>query len=385
MESPSFVESIDYIEFWCGNAKLLANYWCITLGYTPFVERGLKTGDRSQSSFVVTQGNTTFMFTSSTTRQNPDFYQHLSVHGDSVRNICFRVSNVDYSFRRAVSGGAIPLESPHNVEDSQGFLRVAQIKSHFGDVVHTLVDRTRYRGSFFPGFVSSFPTKSKRCDIVAIDHVAIAFPRGQIKDALDWYRDCLGFVQFLCNDEENEEGLTILGMDDAEGGLKTLVAACNDAPLSFKLVLVEAVDGSKQNQVQEFLEFHGGSGVQHIALRSEDIFCTVERLQDHGLNFLNVPSTYYDTVFQSPDAFMIEQRERMERLGLLMDIAETKRTLRDSTPKFIMQCFTLPLFDRPTFFLEMISRNGSSGFGKKTIKTLFEAVENQRRQRETRQ
>jgi 4-hydroxyphenylpyruvate dioxygenase len=378
----SRVLGVDFVEFWCGNAKITADYWCKTMGFQYVAARGFKSGSRKRSSHVVSQGNTLFVFTSATTPADTQFYTHQSIHGDAVRDIAFSVDDVQETFNRAISNGATPLEHPYTLEDEYGSVTLAQIGSPFGDVIHTLINRTKYCGKFLPGFLEQ-KLGSRGCGVVNIDHVAMAYEKGKAKLALEWYRTCLGFEQFFCNDEDTREGMTILGMDAVEGGLKTIVAACNSDKYCLKLVLVEAIEGSSQNQLQEFLEFNGGHGVQHIALQTNDIFATVDSMQRQGLQFLKVPSTYYDNLFSPPNWFMSEKREDMERLGLLLDVSEAKRNLNTEDPHFFVQCFTLPIEDRPTFFLEIISRKGSSGFGQRTIKALFEAVEEQRRLRDS--
>jgi len=374
------VRSVAYVEFWCGNAKIMANYWCKTLGFHPIAIKGLKSGDKSKTSIVVAQGNTRCVLTTASSPKDTKFYDFLACHGDAVKDVALNVDNVEEIFNQAVQHGAIPLVQPHKLQDDHGIVSYAQIGTPFGDLVHTLIDSSKYSGPFMPGFVSSDePASNKDFGIDRIDHIALAYNKGETKNAMDWYRDCLGFEHFLCNDEDPQEGLSILATDDMEGGLKTIVAACAPDKYSFKFVLVEAIEGSSKNQVEEFVEYNGGAGVQHIALLAKDILESVDNLKKNGLDFLQVPATYYNTIFPSADSSLNKHRSKIEELGLLVEARQTT----DGSTTCLTQTFTMPIFDRPTFFLEVIQRKGASGFGKRTIKALFEAVEKQRRNRDS--
>mmetsp|Transcript_17171 Transcript_17171/g.23865 ORF Transcript_17171/g.23865 Transcript_17171/m.23865 type:complete len:434 (-) Transcript_17171:20-1321(-) len=414
--------SVDYVEFWCSNAKILSKHYCHALGFLPLALKGLETGDKQFCSRVVGQHDLKFVFTSSlrpfhlknyksklqeiqnSTQSTPQkleddqseyFCEQQAKHGDHIHDIAFRVTNVQSLYRQALSNGGISIESPHEITDKDGTVVIAKIGNPFSDIVHTLIDRTNYRGVFLPGYRSlhtsatitapittSMNTNSQHEEDVGlshIDHIALAYPKGSVQTVLNWYSECLGFEQYLCSDEDTEEGLTVMGTD---GGLKTMVAKVKNPQahddLCFKFVFVESLDfhGKRSNQVEEFLEYNGGSGVQHIAVHSHDIVTTVSHMRDCGVELITVPSTYYDTLFQSPAAqFLLNQRESLEKLGILVEIPNSTSSEPNKPVKHMMQTFTHPLEDRPTFFLEVISRKGSAGFGRKTIKALFEAVE----------
>jgi len=228
--------------------------------------------------------------------------------------------------------------------------------------------------------------------ITNIDHIALACEQGKILQALEWYIRCLGFHQFLCNDEDTDEGLTINGKS---GGLKTIVAASSTETCALQFVFVEALsNGNKKNQIHEFIEFNGNrAGVQHIALHTENIIETVQHLKNGGVEFITVPLSYYEELFanESNRNLFIEAKDhnkltlfndnprKLQELGILMDISYKKDS--QSNPNFILQTFAVPLQDRPTYFFELISRKGSRGFGERTIKALFEAIERLQQQR----
>jgi 4-hydroxyphenylpyruvate dioxygenase len=373
------VIGLDHVQFWCGNAQLATNYWSNTLGFQHIATQRYAQSPK-RTSHVLSQGKVKIMFTSSVDSKDEEFFQHLRVHGDSVKDVALEVNNVDQIFKQAVDAGATSLELPHDIQDTNGSVRIAKIGTPFGDVIHTLIERRGYAGTFLPQF-QTIQKSQKDEGIVCVDHVAIAFRKGKSSEAMEWYSKCLGFHHFICSEDDTQDGMEVNSKNTMEGGLKTIVAACNQDKFCFKFVLVEAIEGTYQNQVEEFLEYNGGNGVQHIALHSRDIFETVSNLKKKGLDFLKVPSTYYEMLFTSPDQHFFSVKEKMEDLGLLVECTEAMLT--GDQPHFFMQCFTLPFFqDRPTFFLEIIQRQGSEGFGKRTIKTLFEAVEKQRKKRD---
>jgi len=373
----SKVLQIDYVEYWVGNAKLCAKFYCSAFGFYPLAIKGLETGEKQTSSHVLVQGNATFVFTSTLRSNHTEFNQHLGVHGDAIKDVALRVENVYSTFQHAIKNGAKVVEEPHVLRDELGTVVVAKIAAPYGDVVHTLIDRSKYNGVFLPGFksVDAIPSPTPGFGVTHIDHIALAYEKGKTLEVMNWYSNCLGFVQFLCNDEDTNEGLTVVG---SEGGLKTIVIASSLQQYSLKFVLVEALDhqeGKKQNQIQEFIEFNGGkSGVHHIALHTNDIVTSVKLMKDRGVDFITVPSLYYDDLFAKEGSFMKESQEKLQELGILMDIS-FKKASPVKSPNFLFQTFTVPLQDRPTFFFEIISRKGSSGFGDRTIKALFEAIE----------
>jgi 4-hydroxyphenylpyruvate dioxygenase len=287
--------------------------------------------------------------------------------------------------------------APTQWKDDNGSVWIARIGTPFSDLVHTLIDRSQYNGIFLPGFKNISMVKSQSqtnqgdYGISHIDHVALAYQPGTAVAALDFYSKCLGmcrilksvtnngysgFQHFLCSEEDSEEGMTVEGQ---KGGLKTLVAACSsDEKFSFKFVLVEPLPssaelkGKRKNQVQEFIDFNGGPGVQHMALHTDNIVPTVANTKRNGVEVISIPSTYYDNIFGNETSRKALEEHRLKRedlqeLGILVDVTKENNLL--------LQTFTSPLQDRPTFFLEVISRKGSDGFGKRTIKALFEAVE----------
>eukprot|EP01119_Soliformovum_irregulare_P023333 TRINITY_DN8136_c0_g1_i2.p1 TRINITY_DN8136_c0_g1~~TRINITY_DN8136_c0_g1_i2.p1 ORF type:complete len:256 (+),score=24.57 TRINITY_DN8136_c0_g1_i2:397-1164(+) len=238
---------------------------------------------------------------------------------------------------------------------------IGTISSPCGDVVHSIVQRPR----------SITTTDQRSFGISDIDHVAIVLQKEQSTSVMEWYGRCLGFQRFICSEEESDDGLMIDASQGSDGGLKTVVASSRGDGTVFKMVFVESIDGqSKKNQIQHFLERNGGPGVQHLAFATQDIFTCVRNLKSRGIEFINVPTEYYDRLFRNTSELR-DRRSDLEELSILMDISSDAT----SPSKSLLQTFTSPITSRQTMFLEIISRNGSQGFGKKTIRALFDAVE----------
>eukprot|EP01114_Cavostelium_apophysatum_P004323 TRINITY_DN1452_c0_g1_i1.p1 TRINITY_DN1452_c0_g1~~TRINITY_DN1452_c0_g1_i1.p1 ORF type:complete len:410 (+),score=89.01 TRINITY_DN1452_c0_g1_i1:160-1389(+) len=371
------VERVEYIEFWVGNAKVAQKFFSNSFGFTHVAVRGLETGEKMRTSHVIVQNDAKFVFTSTLRPDDREFNEHLSIHGDAIRDVALQVDDVHAIYEQAISNGAKSLEAPHEERDENGVVVLAKIAAPYGDTVHTLVDRSRYTGVFLPGFKrTDGQAASTGGRITNIDHIALAYGPGKMLDALKWYIECLGFHQFLCNDEDTDEGLTIKGM---EGGLKTIVAASSQEKCALKFVFVEAMEAEgtrKKNQISEFVEYNGGrDGVHHIALHTDDIIETVDALKNRGVEFITVPASYYEDLFAREGYHVQGDPQKLQELGILMDISHKKASQGSSTPNFMLQTFTVPLQDRPTFFFEIILRKGSRGFGDRTIKALFEAIE----------
>eukprot|EP01116_Phalansterium_solitarium_P008921 TRINITY_DN22892_c0_g1_i1.p1 TRINITY_DN22892_c0_g1~~TRINITY_DN22892_c0_g1_i1.p1 ORF type:complete len:387 (+),score=116.01 TRINITY_DN22892_c0_g1_i1:101-1261(+) len=375
--------AIDFIEFWCGDADVSCDYYCSKFLF----QRKSRKDTPVCRSRCVGHGDAVFVFTSSPTDER--IAEHVALHGDSSRDIALRVADVPEAFSRAVDNGAIPLSQPERLEDEHGVVVRATIGTPFGPVVHTLIDRSGYRGRFLPGYCPepATPPSPTQVDVTHVDHVSLAFPVDTVALASEWYARVLGFERFVCDDDEPAEDGMNMSVRGAQGGLRTCFIRSSRAESAFKFVLVEPLPPSEagaavKSQVQEFLDNHNGAGVQHLALHTNDIVATVGTFCDQGVKFITVPTQYYENLFSRDASFLKSQWQALERLGILVDVTFAADDKQRTTPKYIMQTFTHPIDPaKPAFFLEVISRKGSSGFGKRTIKALFEAVEKIQQQR----
>jgi len=374
----SCVECVDFVEFYCNNAKILASYFCTTFGFAPLgikSEICLESGNRRERiSRVVSQDGAYLVITSTLSDNDQGIHNSLRIHGDSVTNVGLRVKNTEEAYERAIAAGAKSITKPCKLEDEYGYIILAVIASPIGDITHTLVERSHYKGTFLPGFKDERSTNNtkKGFGLTHIDHIAVAFHRNSIMEPLAWYQNCLGFHRFFADEAEDSEGLSVNGN---YGGLKTVVASCSSSNKHcFKFVLVEALEDNPNNQIEEYLRYNGGPGVQHLALHTEDIVHTVSLMKENSLEFIQVPPNYYETLFNNEGSFLKGEWKEFEQLGILLDV----------TPhgQYLLQTFTKPLQDRPTLFMEIISRKGSFGFGRNTILALFKAVEQLQKERQ---
>ncbi|KAL0481893.1 4-hydroxyphenylpyruvate dioxygenase [Acrasis kona] len=383
-----YVQGVDHVRFFVGNALQSASFYCQKFGFRQSAFRGLQTGDRTRCTHVVTQGNCTFAFTSSLCRKDKDFHDEIIRHGDSVKDIAFTVSDVDKAFSSAIQGGASCIVEPHDEYFSEDdYVRLATVKLPIGNWVHTLIDRSHQRSSLFlPGYREKY--YQKRMDAASnlqdtaldyFDHAAFAIEKDSLATVVGLYRSCFNFERFLSMDDDADAGITISSEDTKSSGLTTMTVAPPNNATAFKFVLVEPVNrGNTKSQIQEFLDFHDGPGVAHIALNTSDIIHTVSTAVLRGVDFIDVPSTYYDTWREQENRSEMyksveESWEKIQHNAILVDgIVENG---------YLLQTFTLPLGDRPTFYLEIICRKGNNGFGKRNIKSLFDAIERLQKER----
>jgi 4-hydroxyphenylpyruvate dioxygenase len=388
--SQCYVQGIDHVRFYVGNALQSASFYCHKFGFKPTAFRGLQTGDRRRCTHVVSQNRVTFAFTSSLVPNDDEFHNELRIHGDTVKDVALMVSNVHEAFNTAIKHGATAIQEPHQqFFDNGDFVELAVVKPRFGNWIHTLVNRdnqTQNTESFLPGYrevrCESLPSHPYAQFLDYVDHIAFAIEKESLHDVIDWYKQCFGFERFLSHDDDDtESGLSI--QSDSSSGLTTMTIAPPAASSSssirhdFKFVLVEPVNqNNTKSQIQEFLDFHGGPGVAHIALNTNDILDVVSRANDEGVEFISVPDTYY-SIWKEKTQYphVREDWTRIKENAILVD-----GQLKDEF-RYLLQTFTLPLQDRPTFYLEMISRRGNNGFGKGNIKSLFDAIERLQKER----
>lgn len=353
----------DHITFWVGNAKQAASYYVTRFGFQPLAYKGLETKERNVVSHVVSNGNITFVFQSPLQPGNKDFSLHMERHGDGVKDVAFTVDNCVAIYEHAVKAGAKSIAPPTELKDGHGSVTVATIAT-YGDTTHTLVQREKYRGLFLPGF-EPHPFRDPLCDVLPetkleyLDHIVGNQDDDQMVPSCDFYEKCLSFHRFWSVDDKQ--------IHTEYSSLRSIVMADYDEVV--KMPINEPAPGKKKSQITEFVEFYGGAGVQHIALRTEDIITSVKNLRKRGVEFLVVPSSYYVNLKQRLSVSKCKVSEDMdvlERNHILIDFDENG---------YLLQIFTKPLEDRPTLFIEIIQRRNHSGFGAGNFKALFEAIE----------
>ena len=346
------IAGIDYLQFYVGNAKQSAHYYR-ALGFTPIAYKGLETGSRDQTSWVVRQGEVTLVFTGALSPDSP-IADHVKRHGDGVHDVALRVPDAEEAYRVALERGATSVAEPEILEDEHGKVVTAAIAT-YGETIHSLVSRQDYSGVFFPGFQSLGAGDTKGFGIQYLDHVVGNVELGKMNEWVAFYERIMGFTELRhFSDEEISTEYSALMSKvvwDGEGKIK--------------LPINEPAEGKKKSQIEEYLEYYGTPGVQHIAMSTENIVSTVENMRAAGIDFLRVPDTYYaDARERVPE--IADQLDSLQRNGVLVDKDEEG---------YLLQIFSKPGQDRPTVFYEVIERHGSRGFGAGNFKALFEAIE----------
>jgi 4-hydroxyphenylpyruvate dioxygenase len=332
------LQDVDHVEFWVGNAYQAAHFWQSAFGFTPVAYAGLETGNRRSASHVLEQGKIRLVLTAA---YHPDteVAAHQMIHGDGVKVIAFRVEDVDQAFQATTSRGARAVQPPTETSDDFGRVRHASIQT-YGDTIHKFVDRADYNGPFLPGFGPTRLTSAHAspAGLAHVDHMVGNVELGKMNHWVSWYHQVMGFRQLLHFDDK--------AISTEYSALMSKVMENGTGRIKFPIN--EPAEGKRKSQIEEFLEFYHGPGVQH-----------------RGVRFLRVPDTYYDLLPERVGEIR-EPLERIRELGILVD--------RDDEG-YLLQVFTQALQDRPTFFVEIIQRRGSRGFGVGNFKALFEALE----------
>ncbi|KAG0056235.1 hypothetical protein BGZ83_005967 [Gryganskiella cystojenkinii] len=356
-------EGFDHVEFWVGNAKQAASFYCTRFGFKEIAYRGLETGHRDICSHVVRQDTITFVFNSPLNPNNKAFSDHLALHGDGVKDVAFTVDDVKTIYDRAIEKGAKSIRAPHEEKDEHGSVWLATIAT-YGDTEHTFVQRSGYKGLFLPGFVlprSKDPLEEilPAVGLNYIDHCVGNQPDGEMLQACEMYEQQLGFHRFWSVDDSQ--------IHTEYSALRSIVMA--DPTEKVKMPINEPASGKKKSQITEYCEYYGGAGVQHIALNTKDVITAVSNLRARGMEFLSVPSSYYENLrlrLQGSATKIAEDLDVIQSLNILVDYDESG---------YLLQIFTKPVQDRPTVFIEIIQRRGHEGFGAGNFKALFEAIE----------
>ena len=352
MENALRLRQIHHIEFWVGNAKQAAFFYRNAFGFSQVAYAGLETGRRDAASYVLQQGKARFLVRTPLT---PDgvMADHIRLHGDGVRDIVFQVDDADAAFEEAVKRGAKPAIEPYDESDEHGTVRRAAIHT-YGDTLHSFLSDDDYRGPFLPGYKAAL-VPGRDAGILRVDHIVGNVELGRMNEWAEWYSRVLGFKRYISFDDKD--------ISTEYSALMSIVMS--DDSYSIKFPINEPAGGKRKSQIEEYLEYYRGPGVQHIALLTGDITQTVSTLRDYGVEFLRVPASYYD-LLPSRVGEIEEALDTIRSLGILVD--------RDEEG-YLLQLFTRAVEDRPTLFFEIIQRKGSRGFGKGNFKALFEAIE----------
>jgi 4-hydroxyphenylpyruvate dioxygenase len=348
------INGTDYIEFWVGNARQAALYYRAAFGFELVGYRGPETGVRDRASYLLQQDKVRFVLTTAI-KSAGQIAEHVSKHGDGVRDIALWVDDARTAFSAAVERGAKPAMEPTVLKDDNGEIVIAAIHT-YGDTIHSIVERKSYNGLFMPGFVKAeSPFKPTSTGLKYVDHCVGNVELGRMNYWVKFYEDVLGFTNILSFDDKT--------INTEYSALMSKVMSNGNGRIKFPIN--EPAEGKKKSQIDEYLEFYDGPGVQHIAIATDDIIKTVRDLKSRGVEFLKVPATYYESV-PSRVGKIDEDLAPLQELGILVD--------RDDEG-YLLQIFTRPVEDRPTIFYEIIQRKGAKSFGAGNFKALFEAIE----------
>ena len=346
----------DCVEFWVGNARTTTGFLMSAFGFRCTAFAGPETGITSKASYVLEQGEIRFVVSGALSADSP-IAEHVRRHGDGVHDLAWLVEDASAAFRSAVARGAVAVREPWSETDHHGELELAQVQA-FGETVHTFVNRSRYApGLLEPGYsTENVPGTNvgPPVGLTGIDHVVGNVEKGKLNDWVGFYGQVFGFaaMQHFDDDQIRTEHSALMSTVVWNGG--RIVMPIN-----------EPADGRKKSQIQEYIEQYDGAGVQHIALRTDDIVSTVQALRDRGVRFMRVPETYYEDARRRLADFDLPWDE-LQRLNILADLDHEG---------YLLQIFTETITDRPAVFFEIIERRGATGFGEGNFKALFEAIE----------
>lgn len=357
---------IDHLRFFVGNARQSAYFYRNAFGFDVIAYAGLETRLKHEAGYVLRQGNITFVLVSPLNQSHPEA-QRLVTHGDGVMDIALEVEDVQKTYETVLQRGAQPHTPPTLLEDEFGVYEYATIKA-YGDTTHTFMNRDRYRGVFAPGYLTLDPERYspqtyQATGLAAIDHVVANVEEGKMNEWVQFYQNVMGFTQLVSFDDKD--------ISTEYSALMSKVVQGGHGRIKFPIN--EPAHGKRRSQIEEYLQFYHGPGVQHIALMTKDIISTVRALRANDVSFLRVPQSYYDALPERVGKIN-ENIQELAELGILVD--------RDEEG-YMLQIFTKPVGDRPTLFFEVIERHGSRSFGKGNFKALFEAIEREQAKRGT--
>jgi 4-hydroxyphenylpyruvate dioxygenase len=351
----------DYVEFYVGNARQAAHFYRTAFGFRLAAYQGPETGVRDRASYVLAQNKIRFVLTTPLQPEHA-IAAHIQRHGDGVRDIALWVDDAESAWRETTRRGAASVREPETLRDGHGEVRVSAI-AIYGDTIHTFVERNNYNGAFLPGFVAveADDAIARPVGLKYIDHMVGNVGWGEMERWVEFYRDVMGFRMFKHFDDKD--------ISTEYSALMSKVMSNGNERVKFPLN--EPAVGKRKSQIEEYLEFYHGPGVQHIAMATDNIVETVGALRRQGVDFLRVPATYYEDLLARTGP-IDEPVAELQELGILVDRDDEGYTL---------QIFTRPVEDRPTLFYEVIQRKGSRSFGKGNFKALFEAIEREQARR----
>ena len=344
----------DHVEFYVGNAKQAAYYYQHAYGFELVAYAGPETGVRDKASYVIQQGKIRFVL-SSAMHPDHEITKHVALHGDGVKVLALWVDDAEKSFYETMSRGAKEYTKPTVLSDENGEVKIAAIHT-YGETIHKFVERKNYKGPFLPGFraaKSNFPIKP--VGFKHVDHCVGNVELGKMNEWVKFYEDVMGFKMIITFDDKD--------ISTEYSALMSKVVSSGNGFVKFPIN--EPAAGKKKSQIEEYIEFYHGAGVQHIAIATDDIISTVRELRERGIEFLYVPDNYYDEVWDRVGKIN-EDVNIIKKLNILVD--------RDDEG-YLLQLFTKPQQDRPTVFFEIIQRCGAKSFGKGNFKALFESIE----------
>ncbi len=351
----------DHVEFYVGNAKQAAYYYRKAFGFQPLAYAGPETGVRDRSSYVLKQGKVCFVFTTSLNPES-DISEHVKKHGDGVKALALWVEDAKQAFKETTLRGAKALGEPKVLTDKNGEVVVSTIHT-YGDTVHRFVERKNYKGAFLPGYEAWNPVGEPDVEVGLkyVDHCVGNVELGKMNEWVEFYKNVMGFNLLITFDDKD--------ISTEYSALMSKVVSNGNGFIKFPIN--EPAQGKRKSQIDEYLEFYRGAGVQHVALATDDIIHTVTELRKRGVDFLEVPGTYYEDLKKRVGEIK-EDIEAIKKLNILVD--------RDEEG-YLLQIFTKPVEDRPTLFYEIIQRCGAKSFGAGNFKALFEAIEREQARR----
>ena len=348
------LEGTDYVEFYVGNAKQAAHFYKTAFGFQSLAYAGPETGQKDRVSYAIRQNKLTFVLTTPLRPDNP-IADHIYDHGDGVKYLALKVQDATSAWNETTKRGGKSYMEPTTLKDADGEVVMSGIHT-YGETVHLFIERKNYNGVFMPGFRKWESTYNPPdAGLQYVDHCVGNVGWNQMNPWVKFYEDVMGFRNILSFDDKD--------ISTEYSALMSKVMSNGNGFVKFPIN--EPAEGKKKSQVEEYLDFYDGEGVQHVAIATKDIVTTVTDLQSRGVEFLNIPNTYYETVLDRV-GHIDEDLEPLKRLGILVD--------RDNEG-YLLQIFTKPVEDRPTLFFEIIQRKGAQSFGKGNFKALFEASE----------
>lgn len=354
------LEGTDYIEFYVGNAKQAAHFYKTAFGFQSLVYAGPETGVKDRASYVVRQNKLTFVFTTSLKGDN-EISAHVARHGDGVKMLALRVQDATDAWKQTTQRGGKSYMEPVRLADEEGEVVMSGIHT-YGDTVHLFIERKNYQGAFLPGYKKwESAYNPSQTGLLYVDHCVGNVGWNKMNEWVKFYEDVMGFRNIISFDDND--------ISTEYSALMSKVMSSGNGFVKFPIN--EPAEGKKKSQIEEYLDFYNGEGVQHAALATNNIIETVTELQNRGVEFLKVPASYYDTLLDRVGE-IDEELLPLKQLGILVD--------RDDEG-YLLQIFTKPVEDRPTLFFEIIQRKGAKSFGKGNFKALFEAIEREQEAR----